>query len=58
MLNLFRKVQMMTRKRSNWSTITKMFNLCSAFNGNSLVDITNLFEALVGNFEGNLRFQF
>ena len=54
MLNLIRKVQVMTRKRSNWSTITKMFNLCSPFNGNSLVDITNLFEALVGNFEGNL----
>jgi len=51
-----KKVQVMTRKRSNWSTITKMFNLCSAFNGNSLVDITNLFEALVGNFEGIVQY--
>jgi len=51
-----KKVQMMTRKRSNWGSITNMFNLCTPFNGNALVDITNLFETLIGNFEGIVQY--
>ena len=47
---------MMTRKRSNWGSITNMFNLCTPFNGNALVDITNLFETLIGNFEGIVQY--
>lgn len=51
-----KKVQVMTHKRSNWGSITNMFNLCTPFNGNALVDITNLFETLVGNFEGIVQY--
>eukprot|EP00088_Acartia_fossae_P038980 TRINITY_DN4052_c1_g3_i2.p1 TRINITY_DN4052_c1_g3~~TRINITY_DN4052_c1_g3_i2.p1 ORF type:complete len:487 (+),score=107.90 TRINITY_DN4052_c1_g3_i2:51-1511(+) len=49
-------VKMLVAHRLGWRTLTKMFRLCTPFNGNKLTDITNLYETLIGNFEGIVQY--
>ena len=43
-------------RRIGWLKLKKMFNLCSDFNGLNWSDITNFYEALLGNFEGVVQY--
>ena len=56
MVQCFRKVKYLTSHRVGWDLLTKKFKLCSAFDGNILADIINLFESLIGNFEGIVQY--
>lgn len=46
----------LTKRRVGWVKIKTTFNLCSDFNGMNWNDVTNLFESLVGNFEGIVQY--
>merc|ERR1711971_1464151 len=42
--------------RVGWAMIRKKFKLCSNFGGKNTNYVTNLFESLVGNFEGIVQY--
>jgi len=46
----------LAKRRIGWLKLKKMFNLCSDFNGLNWSDITNFYEALLGNFEGVVQY--
>ena len=52
----FRRVKYLTAHRVGWSLLTKKFNLCTPFDGTVLTDVINLFESLIGNFEGIVQY--
>ena len=51
-----RRVQRLQAHRVGWAMIRKKFKLCSNFDGKKTKDVTNLFESLVGNFEGIVQY--
>jgi len=51
-----RKTQFLTAHRVGWQMLKKKYNLCSNFDGTNSNDVTNLFEALIGNFEGIVQY--
>jgi len=51
-----KRVKYLTSHRVGWSLLSKKFRLCSAFDGSQLTDVANLFESLVGNFEGVVQY--
>ena len=40
----------------SWSMLTDWFRLCSQFDGDNNNDVINLFESLIGNFEGVVQY--
>jgi len=50
------RAQRLTSHRVGWAILRKKFNLCSNLNGKDANDVANLFEALVGNFEGIVQY--
>ena len=50
------KTQFLTAHRVGWQMIKKKFKLCSNFDGTNQNDVTNLFESLIGNFEGIVQY--
>jgi len=51
-----KSVQFLTSHRVGWMALTKSFRLCTPFNGSNRADIANLFESLIGNFEGIVQY--
>ncbi|XP_023327712.1 putative serine protease F56F10.1 [Eurytemora carolleeae] len=51
-----KRVKYLTAHRVGWSLLTKKFNLCTPFDGTVLTDVINLFESLIGNFEGIVQY--
>jgi pimeloyl-ACP methyl ester carboxylesterase len=51
-----RRTGRLQARRVGWAVIRKKFRLCSNFNGKIANDVTSLFEALVGNFEGVVQY--
>ena len=51
-----RRVARLQAHRVGWAIIRRKFKLCSNFDGKNSNDVTNLFEALVGNFEGIVQY--
>jgi len=51
-----RRVKYLTTHRVGWSLITRKFDLCSPFDGHIPTDVSNLFESLIGNFEGIVQY--
>lgn len=52
----FEKVKFLTSHRVGWSMLTRMFTLCSPFDGAKTEDTATLFESLIGNFEGVVQY--
>ena len=50
------KVASLTAHRIGWKIISRQFKLCSSLDGQNKNDVTNLFESLVGNFEGIVQY--
>ena len=51
-----KKVASLTAHRIGWKLISKQFKLCSSLDGQNKNDVTNLFESLLGNFEGIVQY--
>jgi len=51
-----RDTGILMKRRVGWAKIEKQFKLCSSFNARKSRDVTNLFESLVGNFEGIVQY--
>ena len=51
-----KKVASLTEHRVGWKMISKHFKLCSSLDGQNKNDVTNLFESLIGNFEGIVQY--
>ena len=39
-----------------WKFLSQHFKLCSSLDGGNKYDVTNLFESLIGNFEGIVQY--
>ena len=50
------QVASLTAHRIGWKMISKHFQLCSSLDGKNQDDVTNLFESLIGNFEGIVQY--
>jgi len=50
------RVQDMVKDSSLWHSLDEKFRLCSKFDGSNENDMINLFESLVGNFEGIVQY--
>ena len=51
-----KKVRQLTAHRMGWKFLSKHFKLCSSLDGGNKYDVTNLFESLIGNFEGIVQY--
>ena len=51
-----KKVEKLTAHRMGWKFLSKHFKLCSSLDGGNKYDVTNLFESLIGNFEGIVQY--
>ena len=50
------RVRELLTSRGGWKTLHNKFKLCSSLDGDNDKDVANLFESIIGNFEGIVQY--